>query len=453
MAGPEIITWRDAGLDRRRKLLERNGTAARLRGTGDLLASISGLLDDVRERGDAALMEALARFDGVQTETLLVPEDEIGEAEASVGAGLSAAIDLAIERSLSFNRQIVERASWRAPTADGGSIGEVARPVESVGLFVPSGKGSYPSVAVQIGAPAVAAGVTDLCLVVPPVPGSGGRVDPATLVVAHRLGITRIFRLNGPSGIGALAYGTQTVPRVRKIVGPGSVPVALAQQLVQSEGVVVAGGLGPSDSLIVADGTADVRMLAADVINEAEHGPDSSAVLVSTEIGLLEKVAVEIGYQLAELPELRRSYAAASIWENGGLVHAADWEEAWQVANDYAPEHIQIAAADPESLIDRVRHAGTALLGQWTTFACSNFVIGTPATLPTTGYAKQISGVTAHTYLTTISLAHIGEREFRTLAGGVTAFTRHEGFPAHEASVTIRLSPGDDGPANPAPEH
>lgn len=438
MAEPEIITWRDATAGRRRVLMERNGTVGQLQGSADLTSGIRDLLDDVRLRGDAALIGALARFDRVETDTCRVTASEMQAAEAQISPELSQAIDLAIDRSIDFNRHIVRRASWTDRTRGGGTIGEIARPVESVGLFVPSGKGSFPSVMVQIGAPAVAAGVRNLYLVVPPLPSGGGRVDPATLVAARRLGVTDVFRLNGPSGIGALAYGTETVPKVRMIVGPGSVPVTLAQQLVQSEGVTVVGGLGPSDSLIVADGSADMRLLAADVINEAEHGPDSSAVLISVDRGLLEKVAIEITAQLAALPEPRRSYAAASIWENGGLVVAENWAQVWQIANDYAPEHVQIATTNPERFLDDVKFAGTALLGQWTTFAASNFVIGTPATLPATGYAKQVSGVTAHTYLNSISMAQIGEQEFWTLADSIKAFCRHEGFPAHEASVTAR---------------
>ncbi|MDI6104304.1 histidinol dehydrogenase [Actinoplanes sp. NEAU-A12] len=440
VADPRIISWHEAGVERRKALLGRGGTQERLQGSPSLAAEIRDLLEDVRSRGDAALHEALARFDKVETDTLRVTEADMLQAEKHINPELSEAIDLAIKRSMRFNKQIVRRATWTARTAGGGTIGEIARPLESVGLFVPSGKGSFPSVMVQIGAPAVAAGMSELRLVVPPMPGSGGQVDPATLVVARRLGITEVYRLNGPSGVGALAYGTETVPKVRKIVGPGSVPVAMAQQLVQAEGVVVSGGLGPSDSLIVADSSADVPMLAADVINEAEHGPDSSAVLISTDRNLLERVAVEIEAQLADLPEPRRAYATASIWQNGGLVHALDLAEAWQLANDYAPEHIQIAMASPERFLEEVRYAGTALLGQWTTFSCSNFVIGTPATLPTTGYAKQISGVTAHTYLNTISMAQIGQQEFSELAKGVTAFAEHEGFPAHAASVAVRTA-------------
>lgn len=433
-----IIEWSTASAERRAQLLTRNGTLEGLRGTQDLVASIESLLADVSERGDAALLDALAKFDKVDTGRIKVEQDEFDAAEATITPELSAAIDQAIERISFFNQEIVRRADWTVQTPDGGVLGEVVRPIESVGLFVPSGKGSFPSVLIQIGVPAKVAGVPDIQVVVPPAPGTNGAVDPATLVVAARLGFKDVYRVNGPSGIGALATGTETIRRVGKIVGPGSVPVAIAQQLVQRSGCSVVPGLGPTDSLIISDEHSDIDMIAADVVNEAEHGPDSSAVLVSMSRPLLEKVAVAIEGQLASLPEPRRSYARASIEGNGGLVLADTWDQCLEVANDYASEHVQLAVADPRTALQGVKYAGTALLGQWTTFAASNFVIGTPATLPTTGYAKYVSGVTAHTYLNRISTAEIGEEEFWSVAHSIKTLARHEGFPAHEASVLVR---------------
>ncbi len=434
-----VVDWEAADAQRRKRIVSRNGTADRLSGGSELASSLQCLMDDVAARGDSALVDALAQYDNVpRVDHLRVAGEEFRAAEAAIPSELSQAIDLAIERVGRFNREIVRRSEWRTDTSFGGSVGEIARPVESVGLFVPSGKGSFPSVLVQIGTPAVVAGVRDIQVVVPPIPDGSGRVDPATLVVAMRLGIEDVYRLNGPSAIAALAFGTQTVRPVRKIVGPGSVPVALAQRLVQASGVTVVEGLGPTDSLVIADESANLRWLAADVVNEAEHGPDSSAVLISTSRRLLEDAASEIERQIDLLPEPRRTFARASVWDNGGLIQVRSWQQAMDVANEYAPEHIQIATDEPEQLLKKLKFAGTALLGQWSTFACSNFVIGTPATLPTTGFAKQASAVTAHTYLNRISVARMEEAEFRALAPAVKAFSRYEGFPAHEASALIR---------------
>lgn len=435
---PSITVWATAGDGERDRVLTRNGTLQSLTATGELNASIGRLLDEVREHGDAALVAALSSFDSVETtaDGLRVSSDEFAAARASVGEELLTAIRFAIERSTAFNEEIVRRATWSVET-EGAVVGEVGRPIESVGLFVPSGKGSFPSVMVQIGCAAVAAGVSRIVVVVPPAPDGVG-VDPATLVVADELGLREVYRLNGPSGIGALAFGTESVPKVRKIVGPGSPAVTVAQQLVQSSGCLVASGLGPTDSLIIADSTADVTMLAADFINEAEHGTDSSAVLVSTDREILALVAKEVASQIALLPEPRQGYARRSINENGGLVLAADRREALEIANAYASEHVQLAVSDPDSWLDEIDYAGTILLGQWTTFAASNFVIGTPATLPTTGFAKGVSGVTAHTYLNSIATARVSEPGFWDLADHIEAFARHEGFPAHLASVTVR---------------
>jgi histidinol dehydrogenase len=443
-----IIVWETCSLAERERVLGRNGTLHALVSPADLSSSIESLVADVRSRGDQAVVDALAEFDRVTiaVDRLKVSDDEIARAIDSMDPSLHAAIKLAIERSTRFNEEIVRRASWTASTEHGGRIGEIARPVESVGLFVPSGKGSFPSVMIQIGVGAVVAGVTEVCVVVPPLPGSDGSVDPATLVAANELGFDNVFRVNGPAGIAALTYGTEQIPRVRKIVGPGSTPVTIAQALAQRAGCAVAGGLGPTDSMIIADSLADPVLLAADLINEAEHGPDSSAVLTSTDRDLLRAVMVQVDQQIALLPEPRRQYAERSIWSNGGIIWTPDDVTALEIANDYAPEHLMLAVKNPQDWLPGVRHAGTVLQGQWSTFAASNFVIGTPATLPTTGFAKAMSGVTAHTYLNTIAVAEIGEAEFRQLGDAVKAFAHHEGFPAHAQTVDVRENRGRPEP-------
>jgi histidinol dehydrogenase len=436
-----VLDWANADAAERERVLTRNGTQQGLTRVTDLNRSIAELVEHVRRDGDAALVAALRTFDGVEAtpDTLRVGEDEFEQARAELSDDLIEAIRVSIARSRVFNEAIVERASWSMPGPDGTNVGEVARPIDSVGLFVPSGKGSYPSVLIQIGTPAVVAGVSRIAVVVPPNPTPGGtRVDAATLVVAEELGIKEVYCLNGPSGVAALAIGTETVPAVGKIVGPGSPAVTIAQQLVQSMGVQVAPGLGPTDSLIIADSTADPVTLAADFLNEAEHGADSSAVLVSTDRGLLEQVAKEVESQWRDLPDPRRGYAENSICDNGGLVLAASDEQTLEIANAYASEHVQLAVADPQRWLAGVRHAGTVLIGQWTPFSASNFSIGTPATLPTTGFAKSVSGVTAHTYLTTIATAALTENDFWTIAPAIEALATHEGFPAHLASVTTR---------------
>jgi histidinol dehydrogenase len=407
-----------------------------------LRTSIVALVEDVRQRGDAALVDALAKFDGcaVDAGRLRVTDEEIERAKATVEPGLLAAIRDGIDHVRRFNERIAERGDWSFESEPGLTVGEKVSPIASAGLFVPSGKGSYPSVLVQLGAPAVVAGVPEIAVVVPPVPGSPGEVDPAVLVVAAELGIREVFRSNGPAGVAALAFGTESVPRVRKIVGPGSPAVACAQVEVQRYGTVSNMLLGPSESLIIADDGADPRLLAADLLNEAEHGPDSSSVLVTDSESLLTTVQRHVTEQLAELPEPRRDYAATALGVNGGAILVRDMAEAAEVANAYAPEHMQIAVRDEDGLLDRLHNAGEILIGQYTTISAANFIIGCPASLPTSGFATVSSGITADAFRKRTAVARADRRALTRMSDSIIAFTGHEGFPAHEAAVRIRTA-------------
>jgi len=296
-----------------------------------------------------------------------------------------------------------------------------------------------PSVLIQLGTPAVVAGVPEIAVIVPPVPGSDGEVDSALLVAAGELGLTNVYRSNGPAGIAALAFGTESVPRVRKVVGPGSPAVTCAQIEVQRHGTVTNMLLGPSESLIIADDSADPRLLAADLLNEAEHGADSSSLLVTDSEPLLARAQEEVSLQLDDLPEPRRSYAATALGENGGAVLVRDMAEAAEVANSYAPEHMQIAVRDEDGLLARLSNAGEILVGQWTPVSAANFIIGCPASLPTSGFAVVSSGITADAFRKRTAVARADRRALRRMSDSIIAFTQHEGFPAHEAAVRIRL--------------
>ena len=294
----------------------------------------------------------------------------------------------------------------------------------------------------QLGVPAVVAGVPEIAVVVPPVPGARGEVDPAVLCVARELGIKRVFRANGPAGIAALAFGTETFPRVRKVVGPGSPPVQAAQIQCQLFGCHTQMLCGPSESLILADDSADVRLLAADLLNEAEHGPDSSSVLVTDSEQLVEAVQEEISRQLSDLPQPRRSYAEVALGQNGGCVITADLDEAIEVANEYAPEHMQLVV-DPaieDATVARLDHAGELLLGQNTPISAGNYMIGVPATLPTGGFARVTSGITAETFLKRMSIAKADRRALDEMIPAIIALADHEGFPAHAAAARARIA-------------
>ena len=407
----------------------------------ELRRSIGELIDDVRLRGDDAVCEALARFDGIELspDRLRVSTDEIEAARVS--DDVDAAIDDAIAHLRAFNERQLERFDdWSFESEPGLTVGEKITPIASAGLFVPSGKASYPSVAYQLAVPAVVAGVGEISLVVPPVPGGGGEIDPAVLVVCRKVGVHSVFRVNGPAGVAALGFGTDAIPRVRKIVGPGSPAVTIAQVEMQRHGVATMMLLGPTESVVVADHTADPARLAADLLIEAEHGTDSSVVLVTTSPELVEQTEVELERRLADLPEVRAAAARASLGPNGGCVLTASLDDAIEVANAYAPEHLQLAIDDDavDAAVAGIDHAGEILIGQHTPFSAANFVIGCPASLPTSGFAHVSSGITAATFLKRTAVARADAQALRRMTPSVVALADHEGFPAHAAALRDR---------------
>ena len=291
---------------------------------------------------------------------------------------------------------------------------------------------------VQLAVPALVAGVASIVVAVPPMPGEQGAIDPAVLAACDLLELTNVFRVNGPTGIAAMAFGTESIPKVRLVVGPGGPAVTCAQVEVQRYGTVTSMVLGPTESLVIADDAADAPLLAADLLNEAEHGSDSAALLVTTSDALLAAVQLEVARQLRALPEPRRGYATDALGVRGGAVLVEDLDEAVGVANAFAPEHLQLAVRDGARLLDVVVNAGEVLVGQHTPFAAANYVLGTPASLPTSGFAKVSSGITAHTFRKRTAIATMDRAALRRVTPSVVALARHEGFPAHEAAMTSR---------------
>jgi histidinol dehydrogenase len=407
----------------------------------ELKTAIGRIIDDVRANGDEAVCRALRDFDKVsmQPHQLKATEDEL--ASARVDPEVDRAIDDAIAHLRAFNEQLMARADdWSFESEPGLTVGEKITPITSAGLFVPSGKASYPSVAYQLAVPATVAGVPTIALVVPPMPDGSGRIDPAVLVVCHKLGITEVFRVNGPAGVAALGFGTETIPKVRKIVGPGSPPVACAQVEMQRYGVATMMILGPTESMVIADDSADPRLAAADLLNEAEHGTDSAVVLITTSRALADAVDAELERQLAMLPAARAEAARAALGVNGGCVFVGDLAEAAEVANRWAPEHLQIAVGEhaEAELLELLVNAGEILIGQHSLFSAGNFVIGCPASLPTGGFAHVSSGITADTFLKRTAVARADARALQRMTPTILAMSAHEGFPAHANAVEQR---------------
>jgi histidinol dehydrogenase len=430
--------WNDMTVEARRALMRR--------GIDDIFdpalrRSIGELIDDVRDRGDVAVCDALARFDGIEVapDGLRVSSDEFER--AAVSDDVDHALDDAIAHLRAFNEAQMQRAhDWSFESEPGLTVGEKITPITSAGLFTPSGKASYPSVAYQLAVPAVVAGVPSVSLVVPPVPGGTGEVDPAVLVVCRKLGIDDVFRVNGPAGIAALGFGTETIPTVRKIVGPGSPAVTIAQVEMQRHGVATMMLLGPTESLVIADETADPTLLAADLLIEAEHGTDSTVVLITDSAVLADAVDAELERQLAGLPEGRAAAARSSLGPNGGCVLVDSLDVAILIANEFAPEHLQVAVADGvvDEVVDGLVNAGEILIGQHTPFSAANFVIGCPASLPTSGFAHVSSGITADTFLKRTAIARADASALARMSPSVLALADHEGFPAHGDALRLR---------------
>ena len=436
-----VLVWKDTPENVRAQIMGR-GIGAIF--SPELKTSIGRIIDDVRAHGDEAVSRALRDFDGldVAPDRLRVSEAEFAAARAAIDEGVLVAIRDMIDHIRRFNDEVMARKGqdWWFESEPGLHVGEKVSPIASVGLFCPSGKASYPSVLAQIGTPATVAGVPTRIVVTPPVPGSAdARVDAATLVVADELGLHDVFRANGPAGIAAAAFGTESIPKVVKVVGPGSPAVTCAQIEVQRFGCSTMMLLGPSESLILADDTADPVRLAADLLNEAEHGTDSTSLLITTSRTLVEQTQRELTIQIGALPDKRREAAAASLGVNGGCLLVDSLEEGAALANEFGPEHMQVVTADDDATLALLHTAGEILLGQHTTISSANFIIGCPASLPTSGFANVASGITAEAFLKRTAVAHADERAMRRMAPSVIALADHEGFPAHANAVRIRL--------------
>lgn len=404
---------------------------------------ICALIEDVRSRGDAAVCDALRTFDRIDVS----PADlRVGDAEWEAAADkveprvLEAITDM-VAHIKRFNVELLKQLkNWEFESEPGLRIGERVTPISSAGLFCPSGKASYPSVLAQLGGPAIVAGVPQVAVVVPPKPGGAGEVDPAVLMVARELGLREVFRVNGPAGIAALACGTETIPRVVKIMGPGSLPVTVAQLEVQRYGTAVHLALGPTESIVIADDTADPDVLALDLMTEAEHGTDSCTLFITASRDLARATEERLRIHVAGLPSERAEAVRSSLGVNGGCVLVSDLDEAADVANRFAPEHLQLVVDESveQRTLDKLVHAGEILLGQSTPFAAANFLIGCPASLPTNGFARVNGGVTVDSFVKRTAVARASRSALERLSPSIVALADAEGFSAHGNALRDR---------------
>jgi len=400
-------------------------------------ASVQEILAAVRAEGDAAVARFTLRFDGADTAGLpaSVSEEEIEGAARRLEPGVREAIRFAAESVERVHRLQRAEGLELVEVRPGVFAGERWTPLDSVGLYVPRGRGSFPSVMYMQAVPAQIAGVKRVVCASPP--DRKGRVDPAVLFAARLCGVHEVYRVGGAQAIAALAFGTESIPRVDKILGPGSVYVAAAKQALRGQ-VDVGLPAGPSESIVLADADADPRRVSLDLMIEAEHGSDSSAYLVTPSRELARAVEQQLPGLLEELPPRRADYVRAVLSGFGGIVVTSSLEQALEFVNAYAPEHLQLACREPLALLPRIAHAGEILLGQDTPFSVANYAAGCNNVIPTGGWARTCSPLSVREFLKSSSIVYVTRAGLEGLRGPVSTLARYEGFAAHALAVEHR---------------
>jgi len=398
-------------------------------------AAVAAILEDVKARGDAALLDYTLRFDGVRAASapaLEIKRSDMQRALAALPAAQREALEQAAARVHSYHeRQLA--SSWSYTDADGTRLGQQVTALERVGIYVPGGKAAYPSSVLMNALPARVAGVGEIVMAVPT---PGGERNPLVLAAAALAGVDRAFAIGGAQAVGALAYGTQTVPRVDKIVGPGNAYVAAAKRRVF--GVVgIDMVAGPSEILVLCDGTVDPDWIAMDLMAQAEHDELAQAILLSPDARFIDRVAASLERQLAAAP--RREVIEAALEKRGALIEVRDLDEACRLANRIAPEHLELAVAAPEPLLMKIRHAGAVFLGAYTSEALGDYCAGPNHVLPTSRSARFSSPLGVYDFQKRSSVIAVSREGARKLGAIAAELARGEGLPAHAESAEYRM--------------
>jgi len=393
------------------------------------------IISEVRARGDQALLEMTRRFDRIEVDSaadLEVTRDEVEAALKRVTADELAALEHAVARVRSFHEK-QRQQTWLSTEEPDIMLGQKVTPLARVGIYVPGGKASYPSSVVMNAVPARVAGVGEIIMVAPT---PGGEINPHVLAAARLSGVDRIFRIGGAQAVAALAYGTATIPRVDKITGPGNIYVATAKKLVFGQ-VGIDMIAGPSEILVVNDGSGNPAHVAADLLSQAEHDELASSILITTDRSFGENVAVEVERQLEQLS--RESIARASWDRYGAIIVAGSLDDAVDFSNRIAPEHLELAVADPFALLPRIINAGAIFLGHWTPEAAGDYLAGPNHTLPTGGTSRFFSPLSVDDFVKKSSVICFSESGLKRLGDDIVKISGLEGLEAHGRSVSIRL--------------
>ena len=394
------------------------------------------IADAVREKGDAALVDFAARFDGVvlQERDLKVSEASIMAAESELDPEIAAAIRLAVEQVKRFHHEQMPERMWLSEATEGALVGDRWTPVASVACYVPRGKGSFPSSAIMTAVPAIVAGAERVVIVTPP--GQDGTADAATRFVASLIGIREIYLCGGTQAVAAVAYGTATIPRCAKFVGPGSSWVSAGRRLL-SNLIDPGSPAGPSELLVYADNSVPAELAALELLVESEHGPDSSAFVVTADRAVAEAVAAAVTALWPSLGDYREAFSRSVLTgRKGGIVLAPSVDAAFEFINDYAAEHLSVLSSSAFEFLPRIRNAGEILLGPHSAIPIANFVLGPSHVLPTGGRAGTASPLSVFDFMKRSSIAYVSREAYDRLAPAARAFARYEGFVAHENSVS-----------------
>jgi len=405
------------------------------RGSGleDVAKTVSAVLSDVRTKGDAALREYTAKFDKVELANFEVSEEELQQALSSISPELLDHLKSAAANIRAFHEAQLPEATWFMELKPGIVLGQKATPLESVGAYAPGGRASYPSTVLMTVIPARVAGVEQVIVCTPPRPD--GSVHPLTLAAAKVAGADKVFKLGGAQAIGAMAYGTETVPKVDKIVGPGNVFVTSAKMQIRDVAEIDFPA-GPSEVLIIADESADAIMVASDILAQAEHDPNSLSILITSSDTLAEAVNKEV---LVQAEQTARSSIVKASLKNAAIIIADSLEQCIGFSNKFAPEHLEIMVSDPDFVLDRIKNAGSIFIGNYSPVPVGDYASGTNHVLPTSGYARVYSGLNINHFIKYSSIQRISKSGLESLKETVIALAEEEGLQAHADAIRTRF--------------
>ncbi|MFZ5943980.1 MAG: histidinol dehydrogenase [Bacillota bacterium] len=396
-----------------------------------------GIIDEVREKGDQAVCYYTEKFDGarITPDKIRVTQEEINQGYERVSEEFKETLKFAFDNIKKFHSHQMPEPLWFTETVPGVLVGEQTNPINDVCIYVPRGKGSFPSVLLMLAVPAVVAKVPKVVVVTPP--NAQGSLDDSVLAAAKIAGLKEIYKVGGIQAVAAIAYGTETIPACSKIIGPGNSYVTAAKRLLS--GVLDVGPpAGPSEAIILADETADPHKAALDLMIEAEHGPDSASLLVTHVESLISQVKVIIENQLPKLSEQRRNFVQAVLNGYGGFILTDSLEESIDFVNQYGPEHMEIMTKEPWDILPRIKNAGEILLGNNAPITLANFLLGPNAILPTGGFAKTYSSVSVFDFLKRSSVGYVSAEGYNKVKDKAAGFAREEGFETHALAVEDR---------------